>query len=262
MSESGHPKVEWKLDALLRAGRQAKQYALHPLDRPTPGAGVFAPWQPQVLRLLPQPALPEEKKQPDAVPPSVPDEGPARPAADPAELAALREENQSLRQQLEHATRQRFEEGLAQGRKLAADEYADRLMALQSLGVRLESAQLDLAPFVSYLEQLALTVARAAVRQVLLRDEDHFRYLVQHAISLLPLASRQDVQVFLSPQDLDDFREALLRGNPNLELRGDPDLERGDLRLASGHTEVEDRLLTRLETALAALTHHGEGDEP
>jgi len=97
-------------------------------------------------------------------------------------------------------------------------------------------------------------LARAVVRQLVLHDEHYYLDLVRQGIGVLSVSQRQNVQLFLNPQDLELVRSALDTIRPPLVLHGDAGLERGDLRLVSGQTEIEENVALKLDAAFAALT--------
>lgn len=254
MSERNHPRVEWKLNALLLADKKAKAYAQHPLDRSSQAGSVFAPWQPrQVIKppALPDPAAEALEPEPG---PDADETVVALQAGDAAVQAQLQEELSQLQQQLEQVNKTRYQEGLAKGRAEASATLASELAALKSLVENLEAVHIDLGPFIGYVEQLALQLARAVVRQLVLHDEHYYLDLVRQGIGVLSVSQRQNVQLFLNPQDLELVRSALDTIRPPLVLHGDAGLERGDLRLVSGQTEIEENVALKLDAAFAALT--------
>jgi flagellar biosynthesis/type III secretory pathway protein FliH len=252
LSEPNPPKVEWKLNALLLADRKAKAYAQHPLGRQSQPREVFAPWQPrQVVNPQSLPAPAAEPAESTAGPEA---EAPELQTVDPEAVARLQSEVSALQQQLEHMSKSRFQEGLAKGKSDANESLASELAALKSLVVNLESVHIDLAPFIGYVEQLALQLARAVVRQLVLHDEHYYLDLIRQGIAVFNVAQRQDVQLFLNPLDLELVRSALETIRPPLVLLDDASLERGDLRLVSGQTEIDENVAFKLDTAFAALT--------
>ena len=261
MSESGHSNIEWKLNELLLADRRARNYARSALQTARMEPVSFTPWQPAVIPALPAALGSASLPEPDAAPEPDLIAPPDQVAAD----AALRDELQAridqLQDELEQVAQQRLQEGLKQGRAEATAEFTSQLNAMQTLVAQLSDIHLDLAPLVAYIEQLALTLARSVLRQPELRNEDYYRALMHEALAALPLTARQDLQLFLHPSDLAALRPLLERANPGLDLQADPALQPGDLRLASGHTEIEERLQLRLEEAFMALTRRDLEDE-
>ncbi len=261
MSETNSPKVEWKLNALLLADRKAKAYAQHPLDHQSQAREVFAPWQPRhVVKPQASPAPAAEPTEPTPGPDVA--AAPELHAVDPDAVALLQSEVRSLQEQLEDVGRSRFEDGFAKGKAEANTSLSSELAALKSLVTNLESVHIDLAPFVGYVEQLALQLARAVIRQLALYDERYYLDLIRQGIVLLNVAQRQEVQLFLNPVDLELVRSALETIRPPLVLHGDPNLERGDLRLASGQTEIEENIALKIDTAFAAFTRRDTEELP
>lgn len=262
MSEANPPKVEWKLNALLLADRKAKAYARHPLNRSSQADGFFAPWQPrQVGKLQSLPVTSAELVEPEPGPVAA-EKKVELHIGDPAAEARLQVELGQLREQLEQVTRTRYQEGLAIGRAEATATLATELAALKSLVENLESVHIDLGPFIGYVEQLALQLARAVVRQLVLHDEHYYLDLVRLGIGVFNVSQRQDVQLFLNPMDLELVRSALETIRPPLVLHGDAGLERGDLRLVSGQTEIEENVAFKLDTAFAVLTRRDSEELP
>lgn len=254
MSERNPPRVEWKLNALLLADRKAKAYAQHPLDRPSQARDVFAPWQPRQV-IKPQSLSAPAVESCEAVPAPVADETAVElETDDTAAEERLKAQLNLLQQQLEQVSRARYQEGLAKGKAEASATLAGELAALKSLVENLESVHIDLGPFIGYVEQLALQLARAVVRQLVLHDENYYLDLVRQGIGVLNVSQRQNVQLFLNPLDVELVRSVLDTIRPPLLLHGDAGLERGDLRLVSGQTEIEENIALKLDAAFAALT--------
>jgi flagellar biosynthesis/type III secretory pathway protein FliH len=254
LSETDSAKVEWKLNALLLADRKAKAYAQHPLDRQSATREVFAPWQPRHV-VKPQSLSAPVTESFEPVPePDAHETAVELYTGDPAAEERLRAELGMLQQQLEQVTSSRYQEGLTKGRAEATAALEGELAALKALVQNLESIQIDLGPFIGYVEQLALQLARAVVRQLVLHDEHYYLDLVRQGIGVLGVSQRQEVKLFLNPQDLELVRSAIEAIRPPLVLHGDAGLERGDLRLVSGQTEIEESVAFKLDAAFAELT--------
>jgi flagellar biosynthesis/type III secretory pathway protein FliH len=262
LSESRNSRIDWKLNDLLKADRLARTYAQHSHEPPELPQAGFSPWQPRQLdRPMAAEPPPAETGQTGMQDSPVQEEVIDVESENRNLHAELQAENQRLRRELEQVARTRFLEGVAKGKVEADAAVQVQLTALRELLEKLQDVHLDVSSFISYIENLALALARATVRQLVLRDEDYYRDLVRQALAALELHAHQDLQLFMNPDDMEAFKPALEGMSRALVFASDPSLERGDVRIVSGHTEIEENLQSRLDAAFASLTQAGAGED-
>jgi flagellar assembly protein FliH len=123
--------------------------------------------------------------------------------------------------------------------------------ALQALSRPL--AQLDDAVH-SQIAMLATALTRALLRRELRTEPTQIIGIVRDTVALLP-ASARGVRVTLHPEDAALVRERLVASGPEAawSIIEDPVLARGDCRVHTDYAQLDARLETRLNEALAAL---------
>lgn len=153
-------------------------------------------------------------------------------------------------------------EGLAAARKEINQQKAaleERARALSNALAALSRplAQLDDAVH-EQIALLALRIARAVVRRELRTDPTQVIGIVRDTVALLPAATRGP-RVLLHPEDAALVSECVVPSGPEAawSIVEDPMLSRGDCRVHTDHAQVDARVETRLNEAMAALL----GDE-
>lgn len=101
---------------------------------------------------------------------------------------------------------------------------------------------------------LAQRIARAVVRRELRIDPSQVIGMVRDTVALLPAAAR-GVRVALHPEDAVLLRERVVPAGPEAawSIIEDPMLARGDCRVHTDYAQLDARVETRLNEALAAL---------
>jgi flagellar assembly protein FliH len=127
--------------------------------------------------------------------------------------------------------------------------------ALQALSRPL--AQVDDAIH-AQIATLAVALARSLLRRELRVDPAHVIAIVRDTVALLPVSAR-GVRVLLHPEDAALVRERLNVAGPEQawSVVDDPVLSRGDCRVHTEYAEIDARIDTRLNEAMALLL----GDE-
>ncbi len=139
-----------------------------------------------------------------------------------------------------------------EARQRHLDDTARRLeSALQALSRPL--AQLD-DNVHSQLAMLATALARALLRRELRMEPAQIIGIVRDTVALLP-ASARGVRVTLHPEDAALVRERLSVAGPEQawSIVDDPVLSRGDCRVQTDYAQIDARIETRLNEALALL---------
>ncbi|MFM1885602.1 MAG: hypothetical protein RL026_759 [Pseudomonadota bacterium] len=149
-------------------------------------------------------------------------------------------------------------QGLAEGQaqaqaRLARLDETARLLR-EGLEALAEPLRLMDDEVVAQLSALAIAVARQVLRHELRTDPAQVIGLVRETVGLLPVATRE-VIVHLHPEDARLLRERLAptEGGPAWQIAEDPVLTRGGCRIQAGATQVDARVETRLNAALAAV---------
>lgn len=133
-----------------------------------------------------------------------------------------------------------------------ADELCASLRsALQALSRPLAQVDDDVH---AQIAQLAIALARGLLRRELRSDPTQIIGIVRETVSLLPANSR-GVRVVLHPEDAALMRERLPASGPDQAwtISEDPVLARGDCRVLTDFAQIDARIESRLNEAIAAL---------
>lgn len=152
--------------------------------------------------------------------------------------------------------------GRAAGLAAAQRQVNEQMQHLQAIAAQLNSCLTALSRPLAQLDdevhdqiaRLAATIARALLRRELRIDPAQVIGIVRETISLLP-ASTRGVRVLLHPEDAALVRERLAAAGPESawSIVEDPVLSRGDCRVYTDYAQIDARLESRLNDALAAL---------
>jgi flagellar assembly protein FliH len=172
----------------------------------------------------------------------------------------------ALGEDLQGAERQAWLEAEAAGRAAglaaAQRQYEARLHDADQLWSTAQSALNALSRPLAHLDddvhgqiaQLAVALARGLVRRELRIDPSQIIGIVRETVSLLP-ASARGVRVVLHPEDAALVRERLPASGPDQawSISEDPVLSRGDCRVLTEFAQIDARIESRLNEAMAAL---------
>jgi len=161
------------------------------------------------------------------------------------------------------AYKEAYEAGFAKGREEGMAAGKDEITCnaqllddlLQSLSKPFEKLDEDIT---QQLVSLSVAIARQLVRRELKIDAAQIVGVVQEAITVLPVGSR-NVKVCLHPDDVRVMRETKVEMEieRNWELVGDPGLSRGDCRVLTETSRID----ATLEKRLAAIASRLLGGE-
>ncbi len=152
-----------------------------------------------------------------------------------------------------------FVKGREEGRASGQDDIAHNAHLLdgllQSLSQPFENLDADIT---QQLVGLSVAISRQLVRRELKVDAAQIMGVVQEAIAVLPVGSRE-VKVCLHPDDVQVMREILIKTTTESrwELVNDPGLSRGDCRILTETSRIDATLEKRL-TAMASQLLGGE----
>jgi flagellar assembly protein FliH len=144
-----------------------------------------------------------------------------------------------------------FEQGLSEGQTEARDRVARFAALTDALAHPFEVLDETVT---AELGAVAVALARQVVGREIEHDDKLLLKMVNECLAILPVGAR-DIVVYMNPED-----EALVASHlaandeRSWQLRSDPTLGRGDLRVASDGSQIDGRLAVRLEEILAAMT--------
>jgi flagellar biosynthesis/type III secretory pathway protein FliH len=200
-----------------------------------------------------------ELTEPDEVIP----EGAIGEAEHLAALDAAREEAleqgraQGLAQGLEQGREQGLAEGLMRGQEEARQrleaEYSERQQALEDLFKTVAAATSDSHRLFAPMKRLALHLAEQLVRGELSLSGEAINRLVEHALIEVERAPGNDLLLLLNPEDLERWKRVAPASLDSLEVRADPSLSIGSVRVSAGESIIEDLVEHRLHQMAARL---------
>jgi flagellar assembly protein FliH len=172
----------------------------------------------------------------------------------------------ALGEELQGAERQAWQEAEAAGRAAglaaAQRQYDAKLREADELCASLHSALNALSRPLAHVDDdvhsqivlLAVALARGLVRRELRADPTQIIGVVRETVSLLP-ASARGVRVVLHPEDASLVRQRLPVNGPDQAwtISDDPVLARGDCRVFTEFAQIDSRVESRLNEAIAAL---------
>jgi flagellar assembly protein FliH len=177
-------------------------------------------------------------------------------------------------QEMQGAERRAWEEAETAGRtaglEAARADIEARQRKLDAATLQIENtlqalsrplAQIDDAVH-TQIAMLATALARALLRRELRTEPTQIIGIVRDTVGLLP-ASARGVRVLLHPEDATLVRERLSTAGPEQawSIVDDPVLSRGDCRVLTEYAQIDARLETRLNEALAMLLGNERGPE-
>lgn len=164
-------------------------------------------------------------------------------------------QNQAFKEAYEAGFVKGREEGMASGKNEIAHnaQLLDEL--LQSLTQPFETLDDDVT---QQLVSLSVAISRQLVRRELKIDAAQIVGVVQEAVAILPVGSR-DVKVCLHPDDVQVMHETLIKKDTERtwKLVEDPSLSRGDCRILTETSHID----ATLEKRLAAIASQLLGGE-
>ena len=265
---NSNSSVSWRLNGLLRAREKAKAFAATSWSNPGEAGGTasFTKWQPKVLsesgaaqdfasaselnqqvdgpqvdaeqEILDQ-AQAEAETQAQA-------EDQARQDADSVSEAAL-----------EQAKREAFEDGYQRGLDEGESQWANARDSFAELTESLRAAQQDMTSFYDPIKKLSLHLAEQLVRGELSQSSAVIERLITEALKDVEQQGEGPVILYLNPMDKEKFSvnlEGDLGGElQNIDLRADPKLSQGSVRVSIDDSAIEDLLEHRLDSLAQSL---------
>ena len=232
------PSVSWRLNDLLQAGKKAKAFAASSWQSSKQASTTtdFTRWAPLVLDPAPEGAIEAEPPIDQLVP--EPEDSVTETLPDAAELEKAEAEQQIMVAEAvaEQAKRDAFEEGyqkgLAQGTADGEEKWAEARDAFSDLTQSIRKAQDDMTEFYGPLKKLALHLAEQLVRGELTLSPAAIERLTKEALKDVEQQGEGPFVVRLNPLDMEKFRTQLDGELDGLDLRGDPDLSQGSVKIS------------------------------
>ncbi|MFM8547811.1 MAG: FliH/SctL family protein [Betaproteobacteria bacterium] len=171
-----------------------------------------------------------------------------------AALAAARAEAfaEGLKAGEEQGHSRGLDEGIAQGveqtRSVLEAEVAARVAALDRMISAIRQSASDPQRLFAPLKRLSVHLAQQLVRGELTQSSDTINRLIEQCLLEFDRSAGTDIVVSLNPDDLERWRRDAPGTVDAFELRADPTLSMGSVRLSVGESAVEDLIEHRLQS--------------
>jgi len=150
-----------------------------------------------------------------------------------------------------------FEEGATKTRRALESELASERAALAALTASIRAAALDPIALHAPLRRLAVHLAMELVRGELSLSTDAIGRLIGTCLAEIDRAPGDHIVLTLHPDDMERWVTQPALSLDRVELRNDPTIGPGSVRLSAGDTVIEDLLDRRLSSIATRVL--GEG---
>lgn len=263
---NSNSSVSWRLNGLLRAREKAKAFAATSWSNPGEAGGTasFTKWQPKVLSESGAAqdfvSASELNRQVDGqqvdAEQEILDQAEAETQAQ-AEDQARQDADSVSEAALEQAKREAFEDGYQRGLDEGESQWANARDSFAELTESLRAAQQDMTSFYDPIKKLSLHLAEQLVRGELSQSSAVIERLITEALKDVEQQGEGPVILYLNPMDKEKFSvnlEGDLGGElQNIDLRADPKLSQGSVRVSIDDSAIEDLLEHRLDSLAQSL---------
>ena len=263
---NSNSSVSWRLNGLLRAREKAKAFAATSWNNPDEAGGTssFTKWQPKVLSESGAAqdfvSASELNRQVDGqqgdAEQEILDQAEAETQAQ-AEDQARQDADSVSEAALEQAKREAFEDGYQRGLDEGESQWANARDSFAELTESLRAAQQDMTSFYDPIKKLSLHLAEQLVRGELSQSSAVIERLITEALKDVEQQGEGPVILYLNPMDKEKFSvnlEGDLGGElQNIDLRADPKLSQGSVRVSIDDSAIEDLLEHRLDSLAQSL---------
>ena len=180
-----------------------------------------------------------------------------------AAIEAAREEafQRGIAQGLEQGLQQGIERGIEEGRQRGLEEArqqheegtSSQQAELAAMIDALRAAATDSHRLFAPLKRLALHLAEQLVRGELSLSGEAINRLVENALMEIDHAPGNELVLSLNPEDMERWKRHAPAAFDTLELRADPSLSIGSVRVSAGESIIEDLVEHRLHQMAARL---------
>ena len=249
--------VSWRLNGLLRARQKAKAFAATSWEN-TGGSdqpSEFTKWQPQGLggpgedgdnELLDEQPLAADAGQPES--------GEYQPESAEQQRAEQQRREQEITEAAhQQAVRDAFEQGHQRGLEESEAKLAAARTSFDELTQSIRAAQQDMNSFYDPLKKLALHLAEQLVRGELAQSSTVIERLITEALKDVEQQGEAPIILYLSPEDKDKFSATLDGELDSIDLRADPQLSSGSVKVSIDDSAIEDLIEHRLDSLSQGL---------
>ena len=141
------------------------------------------------------------------------------------------------------------EEGLESGKNIVLEQVERFRFLADSLANPLREVDKTVTDEIAY---MISRLVKVIVKKEIANNADYLKDTIEKALTILP-DSQKGATIFLSPEDYDVIRVAIGADyvkSQNWDLRQDPQLEGGDLRVTNNSSEVNWKIDDRIDSLL------------
>ncbi len=168
------------------------------------------------------------------------------------------EESEVFKKRIEQAREDGVKEGLAKGMNEAKEEWESSVQSLKQFLKDLRAADGDKSRYFEPVKKLSVHLANHLVRGELSLSGIAIERLVHEALNLVEKNSKGVIVVWLNPEDKERYEEVALLDD-QLELREDPELMAGSVRLSVEDSAIEDLIENRLSSLSDLVLNQSDG---
>ena len=158
-----------------------------------------------------------------------------------------------LRQGVERGREQGLSEGREEARQSYEADFSARQAELDALIAAIQASASDSHRLFTPLKRLALHLAEQLVRGELSLSGEAINRLVEHALVEVDRSPGNELVVSLNPEDLERWKRVAPPSFDTLDLRPDPGLSIGSVRVSAGESIIEDLIEHRLHQMASRL---------
>jgi len=254
LSDQPLSNIDWKLNLLLSADRESRQYAIKPQDSKPDLAVEFAPWEPRRLAL--GGAAPDTLVQDEQV-----QNGTTLDESDlthdehtvAAEQSAEDCEETLSKTELASVRKTAFDAGYQQARQQLLDQIQTQERELERLIDSFNHQHIDVQGQYTALVNLAVFIAEQALRAELIHSQDFINDLAERCIKVIRSHGNDRINIRISPHDFELTQVLQASHRESVDFINDKSLKPGDLKLAMGYTEIDETMRHKLQILTNAL---------
>jgi len=258
LSDQPLSNIDWKLNQLLSADRESKQYATLPQGNKSDLAVEFSPWEPRRLALdgvATDTLVQDEQDQTGTALDEnelTHDEPPVAAEQTVEESAEDCGENLSQKE-LASVRKIAFDAGYEKARQQLLNLAQTQERELESLIDSLNHQHIDVQGQYKVLVNLAVFIAEQALRAELIHSRDFVNDLAERCIKLIRSQGNDRINVRMNPQDF-KLTQALQASHiESVDFTKDEALKPGDLKLVMGYTEIDETMRHKLQILTKTL---------
>ncbi len=257
LSNTSEGNINWKLDKLLSASRESKQYVARSNLPRVENELVFSPWTPRQLPDTSAESVApanEEATEPETDTDILSsDSSELSPALEPETQDESCDTNYLKSEAVLEEINKAFEQGKLQGVSETESKYSKTEQELSELIDSISNMKIDITDFQKTIVQLATFIASKIVRAETLINPNWIDSLVEQCIHEIRQHGHEALIVRLGIDNFESYSQRLLKRHENISFVKDEDLDVGDVEITMGATSITESIEKKLQKISAQL---------